>query len=199
VVVGFREIEEALRARPARTVEEPVRSRAAVAAILRTAAAGLELLFIRRAEHERDPWSGQIGFPGGRFEPGDRDLRATAARETLEEIGLDLATEATPLGDLDQIRAMARGRPVDLAISPFVYRLDREPEIRLSSEVRDVHWIALDDLVRAEHQGRFQYRHEDQTIELPCLRIGEVVIWGLTYRMFMGLRERIEERLAILG
>jgi hypothetical protein len=34
---------------------------------------------------------------------------------------------------------------------------------------------------------------------MPCLRIGEIVIWGLTYRMFMGLRERIEEQMAILG
>jgi 8-oxo-dGTP pyrophosphatase MutT (NUDIX family) len=192
VGVGFREIEDALRARPARPVGEAVASRAAVAVVLRSAPAGLELLFIRRAEHENDPWSGQIGFPGGRMEPGDRDLHSTAVRETREEVGIDLDASASTMGALDEIRAMARGRPVDLSISPFVFRLEGPAAIRLSSEVTDVHWISLDDLTSPAHAGHFQYRHQESTIELPCLRIGEVVIWGLTYRMFAGLRERLE-------
>ena len=91
--------------------------RAAVALILRDGAAGIELLFIRRAEHPMDPWSGQMAFPGGRAEPGDRDLEATAIRETLEEIGLDLG-EAERLGALDEVRAMARMRPMNLTIQP---------------------------------------------------------------------------------
>ncbi len=66
--------------------------RAAVALVLRDAGpGGIELLFIRRAEHEKDPWSGHMGFPGGRAEPGDAGLEGTAVRETLEETGLDLA------------------------------------------------------------------------------------------------------------
>ena len=40
--------------------------RAAVAVILRDAMRGPEVLFIRRAEHPRDPWSGHMAFPGGR-------------------------------------------------------------------------------------------------------------------------------------
>ena len=96
--------------------------------------AGIELLFIRRAEHEKDPWSGQMGFPGGRAEPGDPGPEATAVRETLEETGLDLAGDGERLGALDEVKALARGRPVDLVIAPFVFRLSpparRRPEPR---------------------------------------------------------------------
>ena len=56
--------------------------RAAVALVFRDGVqGGLELLFIRRAEHEKDPWSGHMGFPGGRQEPGDPDLAATAVQQ----------------------------------------------------------------------------------------------------------------------
>jgi 8-oxo-dGTP pyrophosphatase MutT (NUDIX family) len=208
VSVGFPQVQEALSARPARALPEAVSSRAAVAVILRegerdgerTGPGGLEMLFIRRAEHEGDPWSGQIGFPGGRQEPGDRDLAATAERETEEEIGIDLRASAVPLGALDEIRATARGRLVDLAIAPFVYRLtDAAAAIRLSPEVTDVHWIPLEDLTSDAHQGTFQYRHADGSVDLPCLRVGEVVIWGLTYRMFSGLRERLDQTIVTPG
>src|SRR5512140_1799579 len=70
----------------------PAGRKAAVAAIVRDSRDGAELLFIRRAEHPRDPWSGQMGLPGGRVDPGDPSPFAAAVRETAEEIGLDLAT-----------------------------------------------------------------------------------------------------------
>lgn len=47
------------------------------------------LLFIRRTEHEGDRHSGQVAFPGGRWDPTDQDTTSTALREAQEEIGLD--------------------------------------------------------------------------------------------------------------
>ena len=54
-----------------------------------------EIVFIERAHHVADPWSGQMAFPGGRCEPNDMHLAETARRETLEEIGIryDLTRE----------------------------------------------------------------------------------------------------------
>jgi len=162
--------------------------RAAVALIFRDAAhEGLELLFIRRAEHERDPWSGQIGFPGGRAEPGDASHDATAMRETLEETGLDLARDGERLGALDDVQAMARGRPVDLVIAPRVFRLRERLEGAPSLEVVSLHWLPLDRLLDPASRSTFSYAHEGSALELPCLRIDALVIWGLTYRMFQSL------------
>ncbi len=163
--------------------------RAAVALVFRDGAAGgLELLFIRRAEHEKDPWSGHMGFPGGREEADDRDLEATAVRETLEETGLDLAEDGERLGALDEVKALARGRPVDLVIAPFVFRLRRRLEGAPSHEVVSLHWLPLERVAAPEARSLLQYQYEESVLELPCLRIDGLVIWGLTYRMFESLR-----------
>jgi 8-oxo-dGTP pyrophosphatase MutT (NUDIX family) len=159
--------------------------RAAVALVLRDGApGGIELLFIRRAEHEKDPWSGHMGFPGGRAEPGDASPEATAVRETLEETGLDLGRDGERLGALDEVKALARGRPVDLVIAPFVFRLRRRLDGTPSHEVVSLHWLPLGRLLDPETLSTLQYQYEETVLELPCLRIDGLVIWGLTYRMF---------------
>ncbi len=184
-------IRAALAARAPVDVAEQVASRAAVAIVLRDGADGLEALFIRRAEHPRDPWSGQFAFPGGRAEPQDADLAATAVRETLEEIGLDLTATAELLGRLDEVRAMARLRPLNLAITPFVYRLRAPSTLTIGPEVTSLHWLSLPALLEPGAQSTTRYVHEQATLEFPALEVDGVVIWGLTYRMFTGLVERL--------
>jgi 8-oxo-dGTP pyrophosphatase MutT (NUDIX family) len=188
--VSWDDVQAALRSRTPQRVAEPVAARAAVALVLRDAPAGIEILFIRRAEHPDDPWSDHMAFPGGRSEPGDADLVATAVRETTEEIGLDLRRHADEIGALDEVRAMARMRPVDLTISPFVFRLRHPVELTLSSEVRSAHWLPLDDLLGPSLHSTLDYVHQGATVQFPCLRVEELVIWGLTYRMFMSFQER---------
>lgn len=184
------QIREALSARPPIRVEEAKKT-AAVAMILREEAAGIEMLFIRRAEHPTDPWSGQIGFPGGRREPGDPDLRATAVRETAEETGIDLGEVAEYLGPLDEVRAMARLRPMNLTIAPFVYRLVGNPRYQLNHEVGGLLWLPLAELLDPSRRSVFDYVERDTTHRFPCLRLEDLVIWGLTYRMFAGFEERL--------
>ena len=188
--MSWANVRAALASRPPQNVTGPVGARAAVAVVLRDGPGRIEILFIRRAEHPSDPWSGQMAFPGGRAEPGDVDLRATALRETREETGIDLETAAEHLGALDEVRATARMRPLDLAISPFVFRLEREVAPVLSDEVRSVHWLPLDDLLGPTRRSTLDYNHQGDTLQFPCLRVEELVIWGLTYRMFMSFQER---------
>lgn len=180
---------ERCRAAPDESV--PADRKAAVAAILRERSGEVELLFIRRAEHPRDPWSGQIGFPGGRAEPGDAGPRETALRETREEVGLDLERDAEELGALDEVRAMARLRPQNLVIAPFVFRLVAPAPTHPSGEVDAVLWLPLARLLDSAARGTMPYVHEGATLRFPCLNVDGLVIWGLTYRMFEDLRGRL--------
>lgn len=190
--LAWEEVAAAIRARAAARLRDPGLKRAAVAVVLKDGARGLEVLFIRRAEHPNDPWSGQVAFPGGRVEPGDADLQTTAVRETAEELGLDLLRDGELLGPLDEVRALARMRPMNLAIAPFVFRLrDASAPLRLSDEVTSAHWLPLDELSSPRHRSSLEFSHQGTRVSLPCLRYDGLVIWGLTYRMFASLQDAL--------
>ena len=158
-----------------------------VALMLAPGPRGLDALFIRRAVRASDPWSGHIGLPGGRREPGDADLLVTAIRETCEEIGVQLSPEAL-LGTLDDVEPRTPSLPA-LMIRPFVFGLDARPETKTSAEVSASYWIELESLHAARGVTKVLIR--EQFVEVPCFQIpglpDGLVVWGLTYRILNGL------------
>jgi 8-oxo-dGTP pyrophosphatase MutT (NUDIX family) len=175
-------IAAALKGRPARTIDGTAHA-AAVALILRGSGEDLEALFIKRAEHPHDPWSGHIGLPGGRAESGDGGLVQTAIRETEEEIGLALAEAGHFLGPLDETRASARTKSIDMKIAPFVFAAEGAPDrLTLSDEVAATHWIPLTELFDSSHASSLAMVHGDQTLRFPAIELRGLTIWGLTLR-----------------
>ena len=166
--------------------------KAAVAAVLRDTDGGAELLFIHRAEHPHDPWSGHMAFPGGRMHGGDRDAMAAAIRETREELGLDVAGEGEPLGRLSDVAAVSRGRPLSLVIVPYVFAIRGQPQLVLNHEVADFVWVPLSFLVDFDNRSTVEWRLGSLTIPLPCYRFRDKLIWGLTFGM-------VDELLSILA
>ena len=116
---------------------------AAVSLVLREGR-DLELLLIRRAEVEGDPWSGHMALPGGRRDPGDASLLYTALRETEEERYPSLAggCSGTRLGRFGPLAGnvrLPRHSP-----SPLRLRSAGRAEARVASrEVDAVHWVTL--------------------------------------------------------
>ncbi|WP_245677756.1 NUDIX hydrolase [Chondromyces crocatus] len=167
---------------------------AAVAAILRPSSApgeDAEVLLVRRAERIGDPWSGHMAMPGGRREPADESLFATAVRETREEIGLDLAEHGVLLVRLPDVPAMARGLRVGMVIAPFVFALHSDAALNLNEELVEALWTPIGPLARGELDGTTPYLHEGQPLELPCYRVGDHIVWGLTHRMLTYLVEAL--------
>lgn len=162
----------------------PTAKHAAVAAVLHEPIGGSpELLFIERAEHPLDPWSGHMAFPGGRVDPGDATPRHAAERETLEEVGLALAN-AELLGRLDDVEGAPPGFD-SLVVSAFVYHLPTRVPATLNYEVRDALWVPLPALADAARRVPFYWPRGQQETHYPGILVGHPerhVVWGLTYR-----------------
>lgn len=182
------QLRAALDQRPPRVVDGP---RAAVANVFRQGAQGTELLFIQRAAKPSDPWSGQMAFPGGRVDPDDADTFAAAERETLEEVGLDLAG-APRLGSLDDHDG-GRIRNNLRAVSSHGYWLDGDrPALVNNYEVADSLWVPLADLADTERHIDYYWAQADSTWPGIQLDNPDQVIWGMTLRFLGNLFERID-------
>jgi 8-oxo-dGTP pyrophosphatase MutT (NUDIX family) len=164
----------------------PAERTAAVSLLLVPAADGVEVLMIRRASREGDPWSQHMALPGGFRSPSDADLFATALRETREEVAVDLATDTEALGVLPDVNP-ALG---NLMVRPFVFARDARPPIALSSEVDAVAWVNLGAIERNEAPAEFELWRGATRHRFPGFRVGENVVWGMTYRVLMDLLGR---------
>lgn len=160
----------------------PGQRRAAVAMVLHRQEAGLQMLFIERATHPSDPWSGNIAFPGGKVELDDADSRQAAERETMEELGIDLS-RTIYLGRLPDFN----GAHVPVLLSCFVYGISGElPEIVINDEVKDAFWVSLTDITAPLRQGMHTFTFIGDPFESPCITLpypDKPVLWGLTYRL----------------
>jgi 8-oxo-dGTP pyrophosphatase MutT (NUDIX family) len=176
---------------PSRYRDPQSHPRAAVAAIFAPGADDAELLFIQRATVERDPWSGQMAFPGGRHEPSDASSRSTAVRETHEEIGLDLST-ARNLGSLSDVDGgRATNRPV--TVSGHCFWLPAPPPpLALSIEVADVVWVPISQLLDPDRHIDYLYPRSGLLFPGIQLDKAEQVIWGLTLRFLSDLFARLD-------
>jgi 8-oxo-dGTP pyrophosphatase MutT (NUDIX family) len=169
--------------------------RAAVAVVARASESGDELLFIRRAEHPLDPWSGHMAFPGGMVDPGDADALAAARRETREELALDLDGDATLLGRLSDVKPISLH--ASLSISPFVFALSASANdgsgqpLVPNHEVQEALWIPWSFLAEPGNRSTFFWSRGGVPVPLPCYRWEDRVIWGLTLRMVDELLELV--------
>ena len=184
--LGEHRIEDALRAlgvhMPDTAPSKEASRNAAVAMILSDVPdRGLSALFIQRAEHPDDPWSGQMAFPGGRYEPYDNTLDAAARRETSEEVGLELSEDML-VGRLSDVSG-GRLSVHSLAVSPFVYHHPEPPPLNPNYEVASTVWVPLAYLGDLSNIHPYVFEGDPQKREFPSWVYEGYTIWGLTYRI----------------
>ena len=153
-------------------------SSASVAIILRDEEPP-SVLLIRRAERSGDPWSGQIALPGGRSSPKDRDPRDTAARETFEEVGIDLNAKAEFLGYGKTATTYAGA----MEVVPVVFGLNGEVGIKPNDEVASYRWVGLQELQAPRAKSIYRFESLGRSVEMPAYLVEDYVVWGLTHRI----------------
>lgn len=84
------------------------------------------VLFIRRTRSVKYH-KGEISFPGGGYQEGDKTLADTALRESYEEVGLK-TEDVEMLGELDDIATLNS----NFIVSPFVAFITPAYELRLN-------------------------------------------------------------------
>ena len=179
----------------AKLVDETlVDKRSAVAMVLYFGELGPEVLLMKRAHREGDRWSGQISMPGGREEEQDDSLLETARRECFEELGINLAECADPIGRLDDVQAVAKFKTLPLSISPFVFEVREKPRAQLSDEADAWFWFPLTEALSGEFDGEYEYPGNEASWKLPCWNYQDYVIWGLTHKMLSHFLESLKTR-----
>ncbi len=161
---------------------------AAVAMVLRPAPASPELLLVQRAIVEGDPWSGQIGLPGGRRDAGEPDLLDTVLRETREETSLDLRAHGEVFGALDELRPRTPTLP-PVIVRPYVASLHVVPSLVLSEELAGHFWAPLDALFDPANTRPARVNARGVTMWRDAIHYDGRVIWGLTERILRMLQE----------
>ena len=120
--------------------------------------------------------SGQISFPGGKPDPLDNDLWATALRETHEEIGI-LSDEVKYIRSLSKLYVP----PSNFLIIPYLGYLQSpytfKPDPR---EVDAILEISLMDFINKESVMTKQLNSNSTSIEVPAYIFDKNVVWGAT-------------------
>ncbi len=147
------------------------------------------LLFIRRAVHEGDQHSGQVAFAGGKREPGDNNLVATALREAEEEIALPQA-QVEVLGQLPVHHSVSR-----FQITPVVGVIPWPSSLKADElEVSRIFSIPLCWLADSENYHIRSYS-DPSGATFPVIYFDEYdgeILWGASARMTLTLISRLE-------
>ena len=148
------------------------------------------LLFTERsAELHRHP--GEVSFPGGLQEPGDADLRATALRETQEEIGLEPSLPEV-LGALPAVHTVVSS----IVVSPFVAAVGSLPALTQSeAEIARILTVPIPIVAAAEERRELDLGGGRRWIGWTY-RVAGTTIWGATGAMLHDLIELLRAETA---
>ena len=175
--------------------EDPVPSkRAAVAITVRSGVSGPEILMIQRAVRQGDPWSGHMGFPGGRKDESDASDMACAKRETREEIGFDLDIYGELVCQLSDVNTGWRADRPEMLVAPFVFKVGSTPVFQLNHEVDDTLWVPLSFLLNDANRSRHQWDWRGEVLESDAFTFNDRLIWGLSLMMIDELLQIIADR-----
>jgi len=145
-------------------------------------------IVLTRRTHHLPNHAGQISFPGGSIEAGDRDPVHTALREAREEINLD-DNDVDVLGILD-----VTVLPSGFAVAPVLAVSDRQPALQPNpDEVAEIFSIPLSMISDLTRYRQDFLERDGVRRQFYYLNYGKYYIWGATARMLRDLAGLLRE------
>ncbi|TMU57655.1 NUDIX hydrolase [Flagellimonas algicola] len=146
------------------------------------------LLILRKAY--QGVHSNQIGFPGGKVEDGDGNLKETALRETYEEVGV-------PPESVEVVKELSELYipPSNFMVRPFMgFCAKPSPFVVQQSEVEALVEVNLYDFMdkknRIEETLSTSYA---KSINVPAYKLNGYTVWGATAMMLSEIQHLLEE------
>tara|TARA_R100001369_G_scaffold20091_1_gene36651 strand:+ start:131767 stop:132408 length:642 start_codon:yes stop_codon:yes gene_type:complete len=133
--------------------------------------------------------SNQVGFPGGRVENFDKNLKHTALRETEEEVGVP-KTEVEVIKKLTKLYIP----PSNFWVHPYVGLINRTPNlIPQLSEVEKILEVDLEDFLDEKNLISQELSTSyAKNIQVPAFSLNGHVVWGATAMMLSELKDLLK-------
>lgn len=134
--------------------------------------------------------SGQVAFPGGKFEETDTDLSHTALRETFEEVGAP-SNDIEIIGKLTDLYI----NPSNFLVTPYIGFISKHPDFIMDAyEVQKIISVDLFSLNDKGIRSEKTITHSNgYKMKTPYYEIDGLTVWGATAMMISELNVIVEE------
>ena len=132
-----------------------------------------KIVFTKRSTHLKTH-SGEVSFPGGKWEEADNDLYETALRESNEEINLNI-DNVTKLGHLNFLLSRHK-----IEVNPYVGYLNKLQDFKGNFEIDEIFIVPISFLTNSKNVTYKEFNRKDLKVYIPSWVYNGNRIWGLT-------------------
>ena len=132
-----------------------------------------EIIFTQRST-KLSTHSGEVSFPGGKWDEQDKNLYETALRESNEEINLN-TEDAVLAGSLNYLVSKHK-----IEVNPYVGLITKKQNLVDNDEIEKIFTVPLEFLTDKKNAKLHKIERKNRNVIVPSWVYNDQIIWGLT-------------------